>query len=124
VSFTTGPDAYGKGVGRYSSALAEAFCNAAGVAKGDTALDVGCGPGALVAELARRVGVDRVAAVDPSAPFVAAARLRVPGADIREAAAEELPFGASSFELVLPQLVVNFTDDPRLALAEMRRVGR
>jgi SAM-dependent methyltransferase len=124
VSFTTGTDAYGKGVGRYSSALAEAFCDAAGVTEGDTALDVGCGPGALVAELARRVGVGRVAAVDPSAPFVAAARLRVPGADIREAAAEELPFGASSFELVLSQLVLNFVDDPRRALAEMRRVGQ
>jgi SAM-dependent methyltransferase len=124
VSFTTGTDAYGRGVGRYSSALALALCDAAGVTEGDTALDVGCGPGALVAELGRRLGVDRVAGVDPSAPFVAAARLRVPGADIREAKAEELPFGEASFDLVLSQLVVNFTSDPQRALAEMCRVGR
>src|SRR5207249_11955570 len=50
--------------------------------------------------------------------------LRVPGADIREAAAEELPFADASFDLLLSQLVVNFTSDPRRALVEMRRVGR
>jgi len=124
VSFTTGTEAYGRGVGRYSNALAQALCDAAGVADGDAALDVGCGPGALVAELARRLGAPRVAGVDPSAPFVAAARLLVPDADIREAAAEELPFGDASFDLVLSQLVVNFTSDPQRALAEMRRVGQ
>ena len=124
MSFTTGTEAYGRGVGRYSNALAQALCDAAGVADGDAALDVGCGPGALVAELARRLGAPRVAGVDPSAPFVATARLRVPEADIREAAAEELPFGDASFDLVLSQLVVNFTSDPQRALAEMRRVGR
>ena len=113
MSFTTGTEAYGRGVGRYSNALAQALCDAAGVADGDAALDVGCGPGALVAELARRLGAPRVAGVDPSAPFVAAARLLVPDADIREAAAEELPFGDASFDLVLSQLVVNFTSDPQ-----------
>jgi SAM-dependent methyltransferase len=124
VNFTTGTEAYGRGVGRYSAALAEALCDAAGVADGDAALDVGCGPGGLVAELARRLGADRVAGVDPSAPFVATARLSVPGADIREAGAEDLPFGDSSFDVVLSQLVVNFVSDPRRAVAEMRRVGR
>jgi SAM-dependent methyltransferase len=124
VSFTTGTEAYGKGVGRYSDALAQALCDPAGVADGDAALDVGCGPGALAAELARRLGADRVAGVDPSPPFVASARVRVPGADIREAAAEDLPFDGASFDVVLSQLVVNFTRDPRRALGEMRRVGR
>jgi SAM-dependent methyltransferase len=124
VSFTTGTEAYGRGVGRYSEGLAQALCDAAGVANGDAALDVGCGPGALVAELARRLGAERVAGVDPSPPFVAAARLRVPGADIREAAAEELPYADASFDVVLSQLVVNFISDPQRALGEMRRVGR
>jgi SAM-dependent methyltransferase len=124
VSFTTGTDAYGKGVGRYSDTLAQALCDAAGVGDGDDALDVGCGPGALVAELARRVGSDRVAGVDPSAPFVALARRRVPDADIREAAAEDLPFDDGRFDVVLSQLVVNFTSDPLRAVGEMRRVAR
>ena len=52
------------------------------------AIDVGCGPGALTAELVRRLGTDAVVAVDPSESFVAAARERLPGVDIRLASAE------------------------------------
>ena len=50
-----------------------------GVAPGQRVLDVGCGPGALTAVLVDRVGADNVAAVDPSEPFVAAARGALPG---------------------------------------------
>ena len=50
-----------------------AFADLAGVGGGQRALDVGCGPGALTAELVARLGPDPVAAVDPSEPFVAAA---------------------------------------------------
>ena len=45
---------------------------------GQRVLDVGCGPGALTAELVRRLGPASVTAVDPSEPFVAAARERHP----------------------------------------------
>ena len=57
-----------------------ALADLAGVAAGQRALDVGCGPGALTAR-ARRAGSGReaVAAVDPSESFVAAARERHPG---------------------------------------------
>ena len=41
-------------------------------------LDVGCGPGALTAELVGRLGPAAVTAVDPSEPFVAAARAAQP----------------------------------------------
>jgi SAM-dependent methyltransferase len=119
-----GTDAYEKGVGRYGAALSVAFCDAAGVKDGDSALDVGCGPGVLIGELAARLGVDRVAGIDPSAPFVETARLRIPGVDLREASAEELPFGDASFDLALSQLVLNFIGDPHQALAEMRRAAR
>src|ERR1044071_4357687 len=39
-------------------------------------LDVGCGPGALTAELARRASPGLITAVDPSEEFVAALRSR------------------------------------------------
>lgn len=87
MSFATGTDAYARHVGRYGAALAAAHADAAGVAAGDTALDVGCGPGYLLAELARRLGSGRVAGVDPSEPFVALARAAVPEADVRVAGA-------------------------------------
>jgi SAM-dependent methyltransferase len=124
VSFMTGTEAYGRFVGRYSGALATALCEFAGVDAGDRALDVGCGPGPLVAELARRLGVDQAAGVDPSEPFVEACRAKIPGADIRIAAAEELPFPDRSFDVAVSQLVVNFMTDALAGVTEMRRVSR
>jgi SAM-dependent methyltransferase len=124
VSFTVGTDAYARHVGRYGAALSAAHADAAGVAAQDRALDVGCGPGVLLAELARRLGADRVAGVDPSAPFVAAAREAVPGADVRIAPAEDLPFETAGFDVVLSQLVVNFLHDADAGVAEMRRLAR
>jgi ubiquinone/menaquinone biosynthesis C-methylase UbiE len=124
VSFTVGTNAYARHVGRYGAALSAAHADAAGVAPGDRALDVGCGPGVLLTELARRLGDDRVAGVDPSEPFVAAARAAVPGADVRLASAEQLPFDTDSFDIALSQLVVNFMTDAEAGVAEMRRVAR
>ncbi len=74
--------------------------------------------------LASVVGADRVAAVDPSEAFVEACRQRVPGADVRLAAAEDLPFADSAFDGALSQLVVNFMSDPVAGVGEMRRVTR
>jgi SAM-dependent methyltransferase len=124
VSFETGTDAYGLGVGRYSAALASSLCEAAEVHAGDTALDVGCGPGGLTAELARRLGPERVAGVEPSAPFLETARAKVPAADLRHGTAEELPFGDRTFDVVLSQLVVNFMTDATRGVSEMSRVAR
>jgi SAM-dependent methyltransferase len=65
-----------------------------------------------------------VAAVDPSASFVEAARVRNPGADVRMAVAEQLPFADGAFDAALAQLVVHFMADPVAGLAEMGRVTR
>jgi SAM-dependent methyltransferase len=124
MSFTVGTNAYARHVGRYGAALSSAHAEAAGVAVGDRALDVGCGPGALLAELSRRLGVDHVAGADPSPPFAEAARAAVPGADVRLARAEQLPFESRAFDVVLSQLVVNFMDDAPAGVAEMRRLAR
>lgn len=87
-------------------------------------LDVGSGPGALTTELVRLLGPDSVTAVDPSEPFVAAARERHPGVTVEQAVAEELPFPDESFDAALAQLVVHFMADPVAGLAEMARVTR
>src|SRR6266542_1755457 len=109
-------------MGRYSALLAPQFADFAGVGSGQRVLDVGCGPGALTSELVERVGVSGVSAVDPSEQFVAAARERHPGVDVRRAAAEELPFADGEFDATLAQLVVHFLADPVRGLAEMARV--
>ena len=66
----------------------------------------------------------RSSAVDPSEPFVVAARERHPGVDVRQAAAEELPFADGEFDAALAQLVVHFMADPVRGLAEMGRVTK
>ena len=124
MSFDVTADAYGRFMGRFSEPLAEQFVELAGLSAGQRALDVGCGPGALTARLVERLGVGAVVGVDPSASFVAAARARFPGLDVREAKAEALPFADGSFDAVLAQLVVHFMDDPAAGLREMGRVAR
>jgi SAM-dependent methyltransferase len=124
VSFDVPADAYGRFMGRFSEPLAARFADAAGVRTGQRALDVGCGPGALTARLVERLGAASVCAVDPSPTFVAAARERLPGVDVRQGTAEALPHGENDFDLVLAQLVVHFMRDPVLGMREMARVAR
>ena len=124
MSFDVSADAYMRFMGRYSEPLAAQFADLAGVGRGQRLLDVGCGPGALTAELVSRAGADAVSAVEPSASFAAAVRERLPGADIRLAAAEQLPFPAGTFDAALAQLVVHFMADPVMGLREMGRVTR
>jgi ubiquinone/menaquinone biosynthesis C-methylase UbiE len=115
---------YDRFVGRYSPPLALAMCEAAGVREGQRALDVGCGSGALVAQLAEIVGAESAAGIDPSEPFVEATRARVPGARILVGSAESIPFADDEFDATLSQLVVNFLTDPDQGLREMSRVTR
>ncbi len=124
MSFTVPADAYDRFMGRYSIPLSPGLADLAGVRRGQRVLDVGCGPGALTAVLVDRVGSESVSAVDPSEPFVQAARARHPAVDIRHASAEQLPFPDRAFDACLAQLVVHFMADPGAGLAEMRRVTR
>jgi SAM-dependent methyltransferase len=124
VSFAVAADAYDRFMGRYSMPLAPQLADLAGVETGQVVLDVGCGPGALTAELVERLGPSAVSAVDPSESFVAAARERYPEVRVRRAAAEQLPFEDQSFDAVLAQLVVHFMKDPVMGLGEMARVTR
>jgi SAM-dependent methyltransferase len=124
MSFDVAAEAYDRFMGRYSRLLSAQLADLAGVREGQRVLDVGCGPGALTAELVTRLGPEAVSAVDPSAPFVAAARARHPGVDVRQAGAEDLPFADGAFDAALAQLVVHFMADPVAGLGEMARVTR
>jgi len=124
VTFVVAADAYDRFMGRYSTPLAPAFASFASVEPGGRVLDVGCGPGALTAELVARLGPSSVAAVDPSEPFVDAARERHPDVHVELAPAEDLPFEDDTFDAALAQLVVHFMADPVAGLREMARVSR
>ncbi|MCB0893847.1 MAG: methyltransferase domain-containing protein [Nocardioides sp.] len=122
MAFDVAASAYGRFMGRYSEPLADELVELAGVRRGMRAVDVGCGPGVLTSRLVDRLGADHVVALDPSPPFVAAARERCPGVDVREGRAEQLPFEDGTFDLALAGLVVHFMSDPVAGLAEMARV--
>jgi SAM-dependent methyltransferase len=123
MSFAVSGDAYERFMGRYSRPLAPAFADFAHVKPGQQVLDVGCGSGVLTEELARRVGAEHVAGVDPS-PLLQACAERVPGAELRAGKAEALPWPDDSFDAALAQLVIHFMDDPKAGVAEMARATR
>lgn len=111
-------------MGRYSTRLAIPYVDHLALRPKQRILDVGCGTGALTVALVDAVGADSVSGVDPSRPYLAACRERCPGVDIREAPAEALPYGDSTFDVICSQLVIHFFADANQAVREMRRVCR
>jgi ubiquinone/menaquinone biosynthesis C-methylase UbiE len=94
-----------------------------GSLRGCRVLDVGCGPGTVVCQLAREYGCEAVG-IDASPSMIEAARSHAGDCgSFGVARAEDLPFGAESFDSVLMRLAVHHLDRPR-AFAEVRRVLR
>jgi SAM-dependent methyltransferase len=122
MSFVVPPDAYARFMGRYAEPLAKVFAEFAGIRAGDNVLDVGCGPGALTAQLLSVGAV--VTGIDPSPPFVDGLRMRFPEVDVRLGTAEELPYDTSQFDVALAQLVVHFMTDAVGGIGQMARVTR
>jgi SAM-dependent methyltransferase len=89
-------------------------------APGATVVDVGCGTGRAVDELARRgaraIGVD----LDPA--MLATARSRFPDIDVRDADATSLPLGDGEVQGYRADKLYHILPDPSAALAEARRV--
>ncbi|HET9953220.1 MAG TPA: methyltransferase domain-containing protein [Polyangiaceae bacterium] len=123
-NFVATGETYDLFMGRYSRPLAVLFADAADLAPGMKALDVGCGPGALTGVLVDRLGAANVAAIDPSPTFVEACKARHREVDVRSGRAETIPFEDQSFDRVLAQLVLHFVSEPARAAQELRRVLR
>ena len=124
MSFDVAAESYDRFMGGWSRQLSPLLADLAGIGPGQRVLDVGSGPGSLTAELVARVGAGNVTAIDPSEPFVEAARARNPGVDVRHGSAEALPFAEGTFDAALAQLVVHFMTDPLAGVTEMARVTR
>ena len=90
--------------------------------EGRSALDVACGTGEWLEELQRRGA--SVTGVDISTNATEACRRRLPGADVREAVAEALPFESATFDLVTCLGSLEHFLDQMGALREMVRVSR
>lgn len=97
----------------------------AGVRKGERALDVACGTGAVTRLLADRVGpAGNVVGLDINPGMLAVARLSAPSPNIEwlEGSAVRMPLADASFDAVVCQQGLQFFPDRPAALSEMRRV--
>jgi ubiquinone/menaquinone biosynthesis C-methylase UbiE len=99
------------------------------VQPGAKLLDVGCGAGNDVRDLAKLVGSSgHVVGIDSSATMIEQARARsVDGSlpvEYLQADAYQLPFGENSFDGCLSSRAFKHLTEPKRALAEMVRVAR
>jgi SAM-dependent methyltransferase len=115
--------AYERYIGRWSRRIAPRFLAWMDCAAGLRWLDVGCGTGALCAAILEQCSPGSVAGVEPSDGFRKMAEQNLAGrAALYPGSAAEIPLGASTVDVVVSGLVLNFVPDPRAALAEMARV--
>jgi len=98
---------------------------------GETGLDIGCGPGLLAVELARRVGPSgRVVAIDTSPDMIAMSSRRAAAEGFRDRVgalvgdAAELPFRDGTADFLVATQVYEYVPDMKKALAEAARVLR
>ncbi len=101
---------------------------ALGIESGQTVLDLGCGGGHLVREIARAVGAGgRVVGLDPNSEQLSAARqlcTDLEAAEFREGDATALPFEAGTFDSLASVRMYEYVSDVDRALTESRRVMR
>jgi ubiquinone/menaquinone biosynthesis C-methylase UbiE len=95
--------------------------------RGQSVLDVGCGPGTISADLARLVAPGRVMGIDRSHEVIEVARRSAAEADVtnlsfRVGDIYNLDFPDLSFDIVYAHQVLQHLSDPVRALREMRRV--
>jgi SAM-dependent methyltransferase len=107
----------------YPGHVVEFVAATAGLRPGAAVLEVGCGTGQLTERLARP-GL-RLTAIDIGASMVAAARQRVPGADVafQVTPFEDLAAADASFDLVISGAAFHWVD-PEVAFTKSARLLR
>jgi len=101
-----------------------ALLDAARIGPGDRVLDVGCGTGSVTREAGRRATAGTVLGVDLSAAMVEVARTRaadLPNVAFLRADAQEHPFPAAGFDVVVSRTGASFFGDAPAAFANLAR---
>lgn len=120
-----------RGRARPQMRLRRRFLRFARLRPGDAVLEVGCGTGVVLRDVAAMVGRrGRVVGVDSSLAILSVARKlcrRVQGGPpitLRRADGVKLPFGAGRFDAALAITVILHVADPLTVVSEMARVVR
>lgn len=95
---------------------------AAGLAPGGRVLEVGCGTGMGLAYLSENAG--EAVGCDISEELLSQARSRLPGLELVNAPASDLPFADASFDLVAMLEMIYYVPDQESVVAEAARVLR
>jgi SAM-dependent methyltransferase len=117
-------EAYEQFMGRWSAAVADALLDEVSLPPGGRCLDVGCGVGSLSRVITVRLHPRYLMGVDRSAAFLRLAAQNLPHLQPVQADASRLPFAASTFDIAVSGLVLNFVPVAGKALAEVTRVLR
>lgn len=95
----------------------------ANLLRAERVLDVGCGTGAITAELARRTRGE-VTGIDLDPAMVAFARQQTPEVRFEQGDARQLAFPDGHFDVVCCHFLLLWVADPERAVCEMARVTR
>lgn len=111
-------------MGRWSRLMAAEFLRWLAPPRHARWLEIGCGTGALTAQLLSDCKPQSILSIEPSKDFIAYARSQVADKRVRFeiADAAKLPAPDASIDIVTSALVVNFIPDRPTAFAEMKRV--
>lgn len=86
-------------------------------------LDVGCGTGALLAQLSLACPRAHLCGIDPVPEMLAMARQTLPATvDLRDGWAERIPHDDEAFDVIVSSSMFHYIRQPLAALAEMTRV--
>ena len=99
---------YERSMGRWSRRMAPGIVAYANLGDAKSVIDVGCGTGSLLFELAKNPQFEHVFGIDASDAFVAAAREASsdPRLDVRQGDAAAMPYADNEFDAALSQLVL------------------
>lgn len=115
---------------RQMQEIAALLLRSAAPAPGESVLDIGCGPGSMMLEIAKAVGErGRVLGIDISEPMLDAARQRIAASgraniSVLLADAASHRFGPERCDLLFSRFGVMFFDDPVAAFRNIRSAGR
>ncbi len=118
---------------KWTQALRSYVLEKAGLSEAGRVLEVGCGTGAVVGEIAAPYNwpnrdIKRrsraVFGVDHDFGALVQCRRNAPGVTIALADAAQLPFSSQSFDIVFCHFLLLWVRDPLASLREMKRVAR
>jgi SAM-dependent methyltransferase len=120
----SGGEAYEVFIGRWSRPVAAEFLRWLSVPAGARWLDVGCGTGALTAQILLLADPAQITGIDPSVPFLELARSHVDDARVlfQIGDAENLTQPDDAADAVVSALALNFVPDAGRAVAQFARV--